>query len=434
MRNIGKIFRGRGRRLGSVLAVAALAACVAGGARAQAAMVPVAVDAHWTEGEKGAVLTFDLSTGLTAEAFAMADPNRIVVDIPETNFQIDSAVGRNAPAKARLIKAFRFGQLAPGKSRIVIDLAGAALVAKIAVTPVAPDSAAARLEISLEPCDPSAFAAAVKAATAQRDASPPAPARAPAKDASPLPVIVLDPGHGGIDGGANGPAGVVEKALTLDFAAELARQLEKSGKLKVVMTRSGDDFVSLDERVKIARDANAAFLISIHADTLADSANVSGATVYTVADRASDAESARIAERENAADKAAGIERKADEADVSDILFDLRRRESRTYGRLFSRDVVKSLAGVAKLNRNPERAARFVVLKAPDFPSVLIELGYLSSPSDVKAMGSPEWRARAAAAVAASVTRFFAPKGEPDAAPQLGAAGAPPNPAKSAPQ
>ena len=199
----------------------------------------------------------------------------------------------------------------------------------------------------------------------------------------------------------------MEKTLVFQFTTELAQKLSAGGRYHVVLTRNGDEFVSLGDRVKIARDANAALLISIHADTLQAAADVSGATVYTVADRASDAEAARIAERENAADKAAGVEQKQEAEGVADILFDLKRRETRAYAHIFSRGVVDEWRGAARLNRNPERSAGFMVLKAPDFPSVLLELGYLSSPQDVKSMESPEWRAKATSSLASAIDRFF---------------------------
>ncbi len=181
------------------------------------------------------------------------------------------------------------------------------------------------------------------------------------------------------------------------------------------MTRKGDDYVGLDDRVDIARAANASLFISVHADMLGDAATVSGSTVYTASERASDAESARIAARENAADGGSKGAKSSRDPDVTDILFDLRRRETRAYAHLFSHGLVGRLAGVARLNHNPERAASFVVLKAPEFPSVLVELGYLSNPQDVKSLESPEWRTKAAAAMTKAVDAFFAapPAGGP---------------------
>jgi N-acetylmuramoyl-L-alanine amidase len=379
-------------------------------AAARAANAPVAVDARLVDEGGNAMLTFDLSSPAEAHAFSMADPDRIIVDVPEVNFQIDPAVGR-APqggSLGRIVKSFRFGLLARGKSRIVIDLAAPARVTRVATQAIAKGTDPARLQIELSRCEPAAFLEAVRDGepTAAPAQEAPAPAEPPPPPTGP-PVIALDPGHGGVDSGAIGPGGAVEKTIVFEFTRELAQKLGEGGHYRIVLTRNGDEFVSLADRVKIARDANASLLISIHADTLQAAADVSGATVYTVADRASDAEAARIAERENAADRAAGVEQKQEAVGVADILFDLKRRETRAYAHIFSRGVVDEWRGVARLNRNPERSAGFMVLKAPDFPSVLLELGYLSSRQDVKSLTSAEWRAKATSALASAVDRFF---------------------------
>ncbi len=192
----------------------------------------------------------------------------------------------------------------------------------------------------------------------------------------------------------------------------MKRQLEATHRYKIVMTRDSDEYVSLEDRVQIARDANAALMISIHADTFparssAQADDIYGTTVYTCSDRASDAEAARIAARENAADRAVGA-KGAEGSGVADILFDLKRRETRAYAHLFARGLVSELKGAGRLNRHPERSAGFFVLKAPDYPSVLVELGYLSNPADVANMTDPAWRQHGVAAVAAAVDRFFA--------------------------
>ncbi|HXW19257.1 MAG TPA: N-acetylmuramoyl-L-alanine amidase [Roseiarcus sp.] len=369
---------------------------------------PVAVAARVADADGMAKLTFDLSAPVEGRAFALADPERIIIDIPEVNFQIDPSIGRAGQGKAldALIRSFRFGTLSPGKSRIVIDLTGPARVEKLSTTAVATDALASRLEIDLKPCEPAVFQQFVKEAAPQSVASPNSPAVEGTTEAG-QPVIVLDPGHGGVDGGAYGPPGVVEKAIVFDFSRELAEKLQAKRRYKVILTRNGDDFVSLADRVRIAEDAQASLFVSIHADTLADAADVSGATVYTLADRASDAEAARVAEHENAADKAAGVEPSPEAAGVTDILFDLKRRETRLYTHMFSRNVVSEWRAAGRLNRNPERSAHFVVLKAPDFPSVLLELGYLSNPQDVKALTSADWRDKATSALAAAIDRFF---------------------------
>src|SRR5579863_6041498 len=370
---------------------------------------PVAVGVRLWQDESAARLVFDLSRSVEASASALASPDRIVVDLPEVNFQLDPAAGRvGALSNIALVKGFRFGLLAPGKSRIVIDLARAACPSEVAAKPIVEGEPAARLTIALRPCDPSAFAALVRA-----------PAVSPAAAAAPAapPVVVLDPGHGGVDSGARGLHGVLEKTLVFDFCAELKRQLDATKRYTIVMTRDGDQYVDLDDRVAIARKANASLFISVHADTLSEDADVSGSTVYTVADRASDAEAARIAARENAADRVPGGRKRVDDPGVADILFGLKRRETRTYAHIFSRGLVDNLRGAAKLSHNPERSAGFVVLKAPEFPSVLVELGYLSNPQDVQSLLSPEWRARAAAAMVKAIDAFFAGYGRPDGAP-----------------
>jgi N-acetylmuramoyl-L-alanine amidase len=389
------------------LAPAAQAAPALTPAPASTANAPVAVDARLADDGGPATLTFDLSLPVEAHAFSMVDPDRIVVDVPEVNFQIDPAVGRAPQGRSlgKIIKSFRFGLLAPGKSRIVIDLAAPAQVTGVTTQPIVEGAPPARLRIELSKCERSAFLQSVK------DSESPAPdsrAHSEAPVHAPL-TIVLDPGHGGVDSGAIGLGGAVEKTIVFEFTSELAKKLEASGRYHVVLTRDGDQFVSLADRVKLARDVGAALLISIHADTLHAAEDVSGATVYTVADRASDAEAARIAERENAADKAAGVEQTEEAAGVADILFDLKRRETRAYAHLFSRGIVEEWKSAGRLNHNPERSAGFVVLKAPDYPSVLLELGYLSSPQDLKSMNSPVWRNRATTALVTAVDRFFTP-------------------------
>jgi N-acetylmuramoyl-L-alanine amidase len=412
--------------VGVAVGSAASAPAAATDAADQPATVPVAVAARLVEYEGGARLTFDLSAPVEGRAFALTDPDRIIVDVPEVNFQVDPAIGRPEPGRAlgALVKSFRFGLLGPGKSRIVIDLAGPARVERLTTFAIAKGAQAARLQIDLGQCEPSVFKQSVK--EAEQTPSPSAPPPDGAASAGP-PVIVLDPGHGGVDGGAYGPPGVIEKNLVYDFSDELRRKLEAEHRYKIVMTRNGDEFVSLADRVRIAREANAALFVSIHADSLPETADVSGATVYTLADRASDAEAARVAEHENAADKAAGVQQSPDDPGVADILFDLKRRETRTYAHMFSRGVVGEWRSAGRLNRNPERSAGFVVLKAPDFPSVLLELGYLSNAQDVKALTSPEWRAKATDALTAAVDRFFAAQTGPDPKAQAAAGASTPS-------
>ncbi len=375
---------------------------------------PVAVGVRVSQDSGAAKLVFDLSRPVDASAFALTSPHRIVVDLPEVNFQLDPSVGRlGALGAASVVKSFRFGLLAAGKSRIVVDLAREACPTEVSTKPIVEGAPAARLTIELKPCDPLTFAALVRSAAVS------APGAAPAVAPS---VIVLDPGHGGADSGARGLGGVQEKTLVYEFCAELKRQLDATRRYSVVMTRDGDQYVDLDDRIEIARAANASLFVSVHADILSEAADVSGSTVYTAADRASDAEAARIAARENAAGGGPRGGKRLDDPDVTDILFDLKRRETRAYAHIFSRGLVESLRGAAKLNRNPERSAGFVVLRAPEFPSVLIELGYLSNAQDVQALTSAEWRAKTAAAVVNAIDAFFSGSGKPVPAGDAGVA------------
>lgn len=369
--------------------------------------------------QEGAItrLIFAVSGRIEADAYVMSSPDRVIVDMPEVIFQLPLNTGvaepvpkgKKPPAKA--IASYRFGQFAPGKSRVVIDLGRPAIVRATHAIPAA--GGGFELVIEMQEAEPAAFAAAVKRAAQEavaRDILAEAPKKSgpSSEGAAPLPVIVIDPGHGGIDVGAQASGNVQEKDIVFDFAKSLRAQLEKSGRYKVVMTRNGDVFVPLAQRVKLARDVSADLFISIHADILSDPQGVSGATVYTVSDKASDREAARLAEKENLADSVAGLEGSEESGDVSDILFDLTRRETRNWSHNFARTLVNYWGEAGPLNKNPHRSAGFRVLKAPDVPSVLLELGYLSNARDIAALMRPEWRGRAAEATTKAVDAFFA--------------------------
>ncbi len=386
----------------------AIVAALCGAPAFAAEAPPVAAAAHLLDDGERARLSFDLSAPLAGRAREIGSPDRIVLDMPEVDFRLAAAVGRiAAPKSGAIVKAFRFGLFGPGKSRVVVDLARTACVVRVDTRRLAPNREAARMTLELKACDRDAFTAATQ------DHAPPSAAETP--DAAPapkppgLPVVVLDPGHGGVDGGAFGLDGAIEKTLVYAFADALRAKLEATGRYRVVMTRVGDQYVSLEDRVAKARAAGASLFVSLHADALKEAANVSGTTVYTCSDRASDAEAQRIAERENDADRQAGEERKAADPGVADILFDLKRRETRIYAHKFSRGLVAQLGEAGALNRNPQRAAGFVVLKAPDFPSVLVELGYLSNARDVANLKSEPWRDKMTDAVRVAIDGFFAP-------------------------
>ena len=353
-------------------------------------------------------LIFGLSTSVESATFVLADPDRVIVDLPQTDFLLDPESGKPAHGphrKTGLIAAFRFGQLAPGKSRIVIDLRAPARVLRAACEKSDGDGHTS-LVIELAKTDRADFRAAVQIARMQLGALAQTKKDEKPLPASVKPIVMIDPGHGGIDRGAM-VKGLVEKDLVFDFAKAVAAKLETDGRFKVVMTRDDDSFVTLSERVRMARDGNAALFVSIHADTLSDASDVSGATVYTVSDRASDAEAARVAQKENQADAAAGLDKTEDASDVSEILFDLTRRETRAYSHFFAHTLTNYWRVAGRLNKNPQRSAGFRVLKAPDVPSVLLELGYLSNKTDGQALSSEQWRDKASSQVAEAIEAFF---------------------------
>jgi N-acetylmuramoyl-L-alanine amidase len=353
-------------------------------------------------------VVFNLSRGLAARVFTLADPYRLVVDLPQVNFQLPARAGETGQG---LIKAFRFGQMMKGGSRVVLDLAGPVRVEKSSVLDPAGDQPT-RLVLELAAIGRESFLHAIaldNRLDPNRDAS-----RKIERDVAPpsddlRPVVVLDPGHGGIDEGAHAPAGEAEKTVVLDFALMLRDKIERMGKYRVEMTRSDDTFVALADRVQIARARRAQLFISLHCDALArGEGDAQGATVYTLSDDASDAEAARLAETENRADIIAGVDLSREPNAIADILIDLAQRETRAFSAHFARGAVDDLKSSVRLHKPPLKSAGFRVLKAPDVPSVLIELGFVSNRADFKQMTSETWRSQATDSVAHAVDAYFA--------------------------
>jgi N-acetylmuramoyl-L-alanine amidase len=237
----------------------------------------------------------------------------------------------------------------------------------------------------------------------------PLPPRPPAGGAG-LPLVMLDAGHGGKDPGAIGLAGTFEKHVALASAEELKRQLEASGRYRVVLSRSRDVFIPLEGRVELAQKHDAALFVSMHADAMVDH-EVRGASVYTLADAASDAQTEALAQRENASDRFAGPEFEATSPEVARILASLVRQETRLGSARMARNVVAALGHDLPLLPKPSRHAGFVVLKAPDIPSVLVEMGFISNPEDEAALRREEHRALIAAALHRAIDAYFAEVG-----------------------
>jgi len=380
---------------------------------APTANFPVASGARLAGDAKQTRFILDLDRTIQFRAFPLADPYRVVVDIPQINFQLAAGTGS---AGRGLVKAFRYGLVMPGGSRIVFDLTGPAKIANSYVLEAA-NGQPPRLVLEFEEVDRTAFVqsltpenrpelrpaiADANAAVASVEAAK--PAQAP--DSRPL--IVLDPGHGGIDNGTQA-AGEMEKNLVLGFGLALRDRIEKSGKYRVVMTRTDDTFIPLNDRVKVARNGSAALFVSIHADALPRrEGDAQGATIYTLSDKASDAEAERLAETENKSDAIGGVNLTDEPTEVADILIDLAQRETKTFSNRFARLLMGEMKTTARMHKHPLKSAGFRVLKAPDVPSVLVELGYVSNKGDLEHLVSENWRTKTVGSMAQAIDVFFA--------------------------
>jgi N-acetylmuramoyl-L-alanine amidase len=377
---------------------------------------PIAADARLAGDSKQTRFVLDLDKTIQFRAFALADPYRVVVDMPQVSFQLAAGTGT---AGRGLIRAFRYGLVIPGGSRIVFDLTGPARIANSYVLDAA-NGQPPRLVLELEEVDRTTFVQSLAAesrpelkpaiadaadiAVAAEPAAPPKPAAPPDL----RPVVVIDPGHGGIDNGTQS-SGESEKNLVLGFGLALRDRIEKSGKYRVVMTRNDDTFIPLADRVRIARNQSAALFVSIHADALPRrEGDAQGATIYTLSDRASDAEAERLAEAENKADAIGGVNLTEEPTEVADILIDLAQRETRTFSNRFARLLMGEMKSTVRMHKHPLKSAGFKVLKAPDVPSVLIELGYVSNKGDLEHLVSENWRSRTVGSMAQAIDAFFA--------------------------
>src|SRR5262245_27688500 len=367
--------------------------------------VPTARDVRLAGDEAKTRLVVDLDRKIAVRAFALANPYRVIIDMPQVNFGFPDKAGDKGRG---LIKAFRYGLVMQGGSRIVIDLAKPAKIERAQVLDPANDHPA-RLVLDLAATDREAFMRAI----ALNNRAPDRPrARDPEqeeKTTDTRPLVVLDPGHGGPDHGTRlAPSESREKTIVLDFCLLLREKLEKTGKYRVAMTRTDDTFVALADRVTFARERKAALFISVHADALeSGGGDAQGATIYTLSETASDPAAANLAETENRADVIAGLDIATEATDVADILIDLAKRETKTFSLQFARTLVGELRNATRMHKEPMRSASFVVLKAPDIPSVLVELGYVTNRQDLKSMTSDGWRAKATDAVMQAVGTFF---------------------------
>ncbi len=337
--------------------------------------------------------------------FTLPDPARVVIDLPE----LDWRIGAEPVQEGRgLIQALRYGLFAPGTSRVVLDMTGPVGIKEVLVLPPSAE-AAYRLVIDLKPVSSAVFLNPDERRpilSARPLPMPSQPAAAPAPKSDDRPTIVIDAGHGGVDPGAVGVSGIYEKQVTLDYARELRRQLLESGRYRVVMTRDSDVFLQLRDRIAVAQKAEGDIFLSLHANSYpTDQAR--GAAVYTLSEKASDAEAAALANKENKADVIAGVNLGAQTQDVSMILIDLAQRETMNLSKNFANKLVGELGKVTTLIRNTHRFAGFAVLKSPIVPSVLVEIGYMSNREEEKLLLNPANRTKLCESMVRALDRYF---------------------------
>lgn len=333
--------------------------------------------------------------------FTLPGPYRLVIDMPSVSWRVSGGSVRTAG----VVEGLRFGQFRADTSRVVIDLRRPVAVREAFFIPPR-DGHPYRFVLDLEASPESVFlsqkADAMELAVLR---TAPVPEARP-RTANDRPVVVIDPGHGGVDPGATGVSGIYEKQIVLETALELRDQLVATGRYRVLMTRDSDVFVPLRERVAFAQRAGASLFVSVHADAIRNR-RVRGMSVHTLSENASDSVAQELVETENKADLIAGVDLSVQPPDVSSILIDLARRETMNVSSEFAELLVETLGGGTKLLGNPHRFAGFVVLKAPDVPSVLVELGFLSNPQDERELREPGHRRRMASLLAKAVNRWF---------------------------
>lgn len=372
----------------------------------------------------------EISRKADFRVFLLQNPARLVIDLPA----FDWRAGVPQTGQGDMLGGIRNGLLQPGISRIVADLKTPANIQSAFLLPAGPD-VPDRLVIDMARLQGGGMmnertfgtltsAGAINNAASTREQTLTLPARAqamngeeirsaPVKSAPPpqtsgkKPLIVIDPGHGGQDPGAIAADGTQEKTVTLAAAKDLKRELEETGRYRVHLTRDRDIFIKLQDRVKIARDKGADLFISLHADSV-NKPDVKGASIYTLSNTASDAQTAKLAARENQADLIAGVDLSHEDKEVANILIDLAMRDTMNQSKFFANAVVREAKnGGISLLEKPHRFAGFAVLKAPDTPSVLIEMGFMSNSREVSQLTSPAYRKKIARAVIEGVDGYF---------------------------
>jgi len=348
-------------------------------------------------------VVLDLSSDVRYRIFALADPYRIVIDLPDIDWRVPAATVRRMGG---IIAGLRYGQYQPGNARVVLDLISPGVVMESFKIPPSANYGH-RIVIDIRPTTRVAFVRTVRAPpTRARHPNPPLITTKLKRDPTLKPLVVIDPGHGGVDPGAIGVSGIFEKRVTLGMAHQIRTAILALGRQRVKFTRNRDTFIPLRRRVAIARAVGADLFLSVHADSI-DDRSIRGGGVYTLSEKASDKESAALAAKENRADLIAGLNLKVHDDEVASILIELTQRETMNYAAQFTASLLPELRQLIHMRRKPHRFAGFVVLKAPDVPSVLIELGYLSNRRDERMLTNPKSQAAIAAGIARAVNNYF---------------------------
>jgi N-acetylmuramoyl-L-alanine amidase len=380
------------------------------GARPQGPL-PIVMSARIGEHEDRTRLVIELSDPVNLRAFALSNPDRVVIDMPEVSWRLGAPP---RPTGFGPVKSYRYGQFRAGNSRMVIDLNSPVSVSDALVLPPSAGFGY-RVVIDLFPTSRPKFDAQAgwpadlkkRESDAEKLAALIASQQAPPARSKGRHVIVLDPGHGGLDSGTVGVNGLMEKDLALAEGLKLARALRQRG-YTVFMTRENDTFIPLRQRVAIGRADKADLFIALHADSNPDS-STTGTSIYTLNDGRSDREASALARRENQSDVIAGVDLSGDNNPVAPILINLAQRDTRNKSSEFATTALRNLGQVTDLlARSPHRSASLAVLVAPDVPAVLIELGYLSNRGDASQMNTDSWRTKVADAIADAVDAQFA--------------------------
>ena len=369
---------------------------------------PIVLSARIGEHADRTRFVIELSDPVNLRAFTLTNPDRVVVDMPEVQWRVGAPP---RPSGFGSVKSYRYGVFRKGNSRMVIDLSRPVTVSDPLVIPPS-NGFGYRVVIDLFPTQQGKFnvnagwPADLKARETNAEQLAALAAEPEAPRVTGHKVVVIDPGHGGIDSGTDGVNGLMEKDLVLAEGLKLAAVLKERGYI-VHMTRDSDVFIPLPERVAIARKLKADLMISLHADSNPDT-QVSGLSIYTLNDGRSDREAAGLARRENQSDIIAGVDLSREDSPVAPILIDLAQRDTINRSSRFAETALGQLHSVTDiLARTPHRAASLAVLVAPDVPAVLIELGYLSNESDAAQMNTQAWRQKVADAIARAVDRNF---------------------------